>query len=270
MSNLNPNIPTAELARLLTTAAGQMSKYQLRLLTPQLLLRIFLDSQDAAAHQIMRQLQQQRGFNWQELVSRVDMMARSSKGHDAQFNFTDDFGKDVPLAEEMLVVIDEGLTIAQARDELKAGSGHILAAMTLQTVTTSGMLQRLGITTAAVTALLGDVAQDGTPIIRDMVTEAKEGRATAVYQRADLLQQLLSLLSLSQKRHVILVGPEGAGKRTLAYSLGQMLVASNGLKLRSLVQMNETALLEEPIKAIRAAMRRASGGVLLLPQIERF
>lgn len=270
MSALNPNIPTAELSRLLTTAAGQMSKYQLKLLTPQLLLRIFLDDKEATAYQILRQLQQQRGFNWQELVSRVDMMAQSSKGRDARFNFTDDFGKDIPLAEEMLIVIDEGLTVAQARDELKAGSGHALVAMTQQNVTTSGMLQRLGITTAAVLALLGDVAQDGTAIIHDVVTEAKEGHATAVYQRQELLQQLFGLLSLSQKRHIILVGPEGAGKRTLAYSLGQILAEGNGLKLRSLVEMNETALLEDPIKAIRAGMRRASGGILLLPQMERF
>ncbi|MBE2200399.1 MAG: ATP-dependent Clp protease ATP-binding subunit [Anaerolinea sp.] len=270
MSTLNPNIPDSELARLLTSAASQMSKYHLQWLTPQVLLRIFLEDKEAAAHQILRQLQQQRGFNWQELVNRAEMMAQSSKGRDARFNFTDDFGKDIPLAEEMLVVIDEGLTIAQARDELKAGSGHVLAAMTQPTVTTSGMLQRLGITTAAVIALLGDVAADGASIIHDRVTEAKEGKSTAVYQRQELLQQLLSLLALTQKRHVILVGPEGAGKRTLAYSLAQMLAAGNGPKLRSLVEMNETALLEDPIKAIRAGMRRASGGILLLPQMERF
>ncbi len=40
--------------------------------------------------------------------------------------------------------------------------------------------------------------------------------------------------------------------------------------LRSLVQMNETALLENPLAAMRAALRRASGGVLLVPDIRRF
>jgi ATP-dependent Clp protease ATP-binding subunit ClpC len=271
MSALNPNIPTPELARLMTTAVSRMADYKLRFLTPQLLLRVFLDEKESAAHQILQQLQKQRGFDWDDLSRRVEMMTQHSKGRDAKFTFTDDFGKDAPLAEETLVVIDEGLTIAKTREELKAGSGHVLAAMTQQNVTTNAVLQRVGITATAVTALLGEVAQDGTSIIHDYVTEAQEGLATAVYQREDLLRELISLLSLAQKRHTILVGPEGAGKRTLAYSLSQLLAEGKGPgNLRSLVQINEIALLENPLAAMRAGLRRASGGILLVPNIERF
>ena len=271
MATLNPNIPTAELARLMTTAAAQISGYQLKLLTPQLLLLTFLQETESAAHQILRQLQQQRGFDWDDLLRRVEMMAQHSAGRNANFNFTDDFGKDVPLAEEMLVVLDEGLSIAQAREELKAGSGHALAAMAQPNVTTYAILQRLGVTAAAVTALLGEVAQDGTPLIHDYVDEAQKGSADTFYQRETLLRDLIGLLSLAQKRHVLLVGPEGAGKRTLAYSLAQLLAEGKGpADLRSLVQISETALLENPLAAMRAGLRRASGGVLLVPAIERF
>jgi ATP-dependent Clp protease ATP-binding subunit ClpC len=118
---------------------------------------------------------------------------------------------------------------------------------------------------------LGEVAQNGTPIIHDYVHEAQQGKATAVYQREQLLRDLTSLLTLSQNRHVILVGPEGAGKRTLAYSLALLLAEGKGpANLRSLVQINETALLENPLAAMRAGLRRASGGILLVPGIERF
>ena len=72
------------------------------------------------------------------------MMAHTNQGRNAKFYFTDDFGKDISLDEEMLVVIDEGLTMAQAREELKAGSGHVLAAMAQHPVTTSAVLQRVG------------------------------------------------------------------------------------------------------------------------------
>ncbi len=271
MSTLNPNIPTAELARLMTTAVSRMDDYHLKLLTPQLLLRVFLDEKESAAHRILRQLQQQRGFDWDDLVRRVEMMARSNKGRNADFYFTDDFGKDIPLDDESLIVIDEGLTIAKTREELKAGSGHVLAAMAQPNVTTYGVLQRIGVTATAVITLLGEIAQDGTPIIHDFVTEAQGGNAAPVYQRQELLRELISLLSLAQKRHTILVGPEGAGKRTLAYSLAQLLAESKGPNnLRSLVQINESALLENPLAALRAGMRRASGGVLLVPNIERF
>lgn len=271
MSTLNPNIPTPELSRLMTDAASRMRDYGAKYLTPQLLLRTFLDDEKCGAYQILQQLQQQRGFSQKELVSRVEMMAKHAPGRDAKFYFTDDFGKQIPLDEEMLVVLDEALTIAQAREELKAGSGHALAAMAQPNVTTYGVLQRMGITSAAVLALLDSVTQEGTQLITDFVTEAKEGSATAVYQRTDLLRELISLLALSQQRHVILVGPEGAGKRTLAYSLAQLLAEGKGpANLRSLVQINETALLENPLAAMRAGLRRASGGILLVPGIERF
>lgn len=271
MGNLNPNIPSPELSRLMTEAAGLREQYGKKLLTPQLLLRTFLNDQKSAAHQILRTLSEQRGFNMAELEQRVERMARFTEGRDAHFSFTDDFGKDIPLSDEMLVVLDEGLSIAQARDELKVTSGHALAVMSDIKVTTYGVLQKLGISQAAIVALLDDVVTEGTSAIHDFVQEAKEGQAQPVYQREALLRELLSLLALAQDRHVILVGPEGAGKRTLAYSLALLLAEEQGpADLRSVVQMNETALLENPLATMRAALRRASGGVLVVPGIERF
>lgn len=271
MSTLNPNIPTAELAGLMTTAGGKMGEYQSKLLTPHLLLRTFLAEPKSTAHQILQQIQKQRGFDWDDLERRVEMMAHTNQGRDAKFNFTDDFGKDIPLDEEMLVVIDEGLTIAQSREELKAGSGHVLAAMAQHPVTTSGLLQRMGVTPTAVIALLSEIAPDGSPIIHDFVAEAKEGNTPAYFVRQEPLRDLASLLALAQRRHIILVGPEGAGKRTLIYSLAQQLAEENGLNdIRSVVQISESALLENPLAAIRAGLRRASGGILLVPNIERF
>jgi ATP-dependent Clp protease ATP-binding subunit ClpA len=92
-----------------------------------------------------------------------------------------------------------------------------------------------------------------------------------VYERQELLRDLISLIALAQNRHVILVGPEGAGKQTLGQSLAQTIAEGNGFtNLRSLVQISETALLENPLAAMRAGLRRASGGVLLVPNIQRF
>ena len=258
----------------MTAAAAKRDDYGLKLLTPQLLLRTFLDDRESAAYQILQELSQQRGFDLGELTRRVEMMARHAPGRDANFNFTDDFGKDIRLADEMLVVLDEGLSIAQARNELKVTSGHALAAMADVKITTYGALQKMGVTQAAVVALLDEVAQDGTPLIHDFIQEAQEGEARPVYQREELLRELLSLLSLAEGRNIILVGPEGAGKRTLGYSLALLLAEDKGLSgeraLRSVVVMNEAALLENPLATMRAALRRASGGILLVPGIERF
>lgn len=271
MDTLNPNIPTAELARLMTTAVGKLNEYHLQYLTPQLLLRTFLDDPKCAASRILSQLQKERGFSLDDLTRRVEHMAHTNKGRDANFHFTDDFGRDSRLSDEMLVLLDEGLSIAQTRDELKMGSGHALAAMALPTLTTYGVLQRIGVTTTAVTALLETVSQEGTAVIRDYIEEAQQGHATVYYERQTLLQSLHSLLALRQPRHIILVGLEGVGKRSLIYSLAHQLAEGNGQQsFRSLVQINESALLENPLTAVRAGLRRASGGILLVPNIERF
>ncbi len=268
--HLNPNIASAELSRLMTNAAAKMGEYGLKLLTPQLILRIFLDETESAAYQILRQLHSERGFDWDGLVRRVEMMAKNAAGRDANFLFTDDFGKDIALADETLIGVDEGLSIAQSRDELKVSSGHLLAAMAGKQVTTYAVLERIGVTQASVLSKLENVTQDGGSIIRDLVEEAKQGELDPFFERRGLLDEVLSLLALSDKRHIILVGAEGAGKRSLGMSLSLLLAEGRGNELRSLVMLNETALLENPLATMRAGLRRASGGVLLVPDIGRF
>ncbi|HFE67627.1 MAG TPA: ATP-dependent Clp protease ATP-binding subunit [Chloroflexi bacterium] len=272
MSTLNPNIPTAELSRLMSTAVTQLKTYQLQWLTTPLLLRVILDDPKCAAGQILQRLQAERGVNLDDLTRRVETMAHTNKGRSAKFYFTDDFGKETLLSDKMLVVLDEGLSIAQSRDELKAGSGHILAAMALTPiVSTYGVLQRVGVTGNMVLELLDEVTQEGAPLLRDYAAEAKEGDLTAYYERTELLRQLTALLALANGPNVVLVGPEGAGRRTLVYSLAQQIAEGNALpQVRSVVEINETALLENPLAAMRAGMRRASGGILLIPRIERF
>ena len=124
-----------------------------------------------------------------------------------------------------------------------------------------------GITAAAVTALLDEVATDsGTPVIRDYLQEAQEGQATAVYQREELLRELLNLLSLSSKRHVILsgTGRVAGGARWFTAWPSCWRRAKGPDSFRSVVQMNETALLENPLATMRAGtaprQRRHSAG----------
>ncbi|MGD2077744.1 MAG: ATP-dependent Clp protease ATP-binding subunit [Chloroflexota bacterium] len=271
MGNLNPNIPSAELARQMTDAAGLRDRFNLKLLTPQLLLFTLLDAPSSAAHRILKELAEQRGFDWADLVRRVEMMAKHTPGRDANFMFTDDFGKDIPLADEMLIVLDEGRTIALARDERQVNSGHALAAMAQQNVTTYAVLQRIGVTAAAVIALLDTVAEEGAALIHDFIQEAREGHIEPLYERTELLQEALNVLAMTQQRHLILVGPEGAGKRSLAHSLAQQLAEESApLQIRSFVQISEAGLLDDPLAAVRAGKRRATGGILFVPAIERF
>ena len=271
MSALNPNLPTAELARVLTGAANLRESYRKKLLTPQLVLLTMLEDKECGAYQILTLLSKDRGVELSVLHERAKMMAQFSDGRDAHFSFTDDFGKAIPLAEETLVALDEGLSIAQSRDQLKVGSAHMLAVLATTKVTTGGALQKVGLTSEAIIGLLDEIAQEGeTPVIHDHVHDAQQGDARPVYQREELLREMMSLLSLAGRPNIILVGAEGAGKRTLVYSLAQLIAEGRLNNIRSVVELNEVALLENPLQAMRVGLRRSSGGILLVPGLERF
>ena len=89
--------------------------------------------------------------------------------------------------------------------------------------------------------------------------------------REDLLRNMINVLTQSVNRHIILVGPDGVGKRTLAYSLALLMAEDKGPKsLSNLVQISETALLDGDQEAFRAGMSAARRGILFLPLIHRF
>jgi ATP-dependent Clp protease ATP-binding subunit ClpA len=73
---------------------------------------------------------------------------------------------------------------------------------------------------------------------------------------------------------VILVGPAGVGKRSLVYSLALLIAEGQGpvqpQGLEKVVQVGETALLDDAAKALQAGLRQAQGGLLFLPNIHRF
>ncbi len=69
----------------------------------------------------------------------------------------------------------------------------------------------------------------------------------------------------------MLLGPDGVGKRTLAYSLALLMSEGKGpAGLKSLVQIDEISLLDNDQQAMRAGMSQAAGGILFIPHLHRF
>ncbi|NOR81964.1 MAG: AAA domain-containing protein [Ardenticatenales bacterium] len=269
MGTLNPKLLTPELDREMHAAGRIMRGYRKRVLTPEMLLLALVRRPGSAANQLLARLADQRGLK--ELEATVETMARMRGGRDVNLTFVDQDGKQISLSNEMTKVLDKGLDVAQAHNEIKTNSDHVLAAMADHGMTTSGVLHRHGVTPAAVAAALTthSGAKRGTTV--DYVALATEGGAEAVYERAALLQELIGLLSLAKDNHVILVGPPGVGKRSLVHSLALKIAQGNGPPgLKSLVQVSEPVLLDDPIKALQAGLRRAQGGILFIPHIQRF
>jgi len=154
---------------------------------------------------------------------------------------------------------------------LQVAPEHALAAMSQKGVSTAGILQRHGITPSAMSQVLQSTSRERETITRDLVALAREGELTPLFYREALLRELLNTLSLARDRHTILLGPTGVGKRSLAISAAHLIADNGGPQgLNRLVRVSEAALIDAPDRAVRAGLRQARGGILLLPNLHRF
>ena len=271
MGTLNPDILSEELTGALSEAATIMRGLRQRVLTPEHLLLAFLDNESYVAHTLLARFADERGFKLSKLTQAVEGQARTRRAANVDFDFVAQDGARVSLGDEMLEILDEGLSIAQARGEIWTGTEDALAAMCQTGVSTAGLLQKRGITPTAMSSFLSDTALSRQSTTRDLVAQAREGELRPVYYRQDLLRDLLNLLNLARDRHVILVGPAGVGKRSLVQSLALLIAEGKGPRaVKSVVAIAEPALLANAERAIQAGRRKASGGVLFLPNVHRF
>jgi ATP-dependent Clp protease ATP-binding subunit ClpA len=79
------------------------------------------------------------------------------------------------------------------------------------------------------------------------------------------------VLSLAKGRNVFLVGQPGSGRRSLAHSLAFLVAEGKGPpNVQHLIEVSESAWLDNPGLAMQIALRQAEGGALLIPNIQRF
>jgi len=271
MGTLNPDIPSEELTRALNQAAAIMNGLRQQVLIPEHLLLAFLDNKEYAAHGLLERLTGERGSKLEKLIQAAEDQARTRRAANVDFDFIIQDGTRVPLGNEMLTVLDEGRAIARARDDVWVGTEDALAAMSQAGVSTAGLLQQCGVTPRAVSSLLADSTLARQTTASDLVALARNGQLQPVHYRQHLLRDLMNLLSLAGDRHVILVGPAGVGKQSLVRSLALLIAEDKGPRdLKSVVLLAEPALLADASRAVQAGRRKATSGILFLPNVHRF
>jgi ATP-dependent Clp protease ATP-binding subunit ClpC len=267
---LSTKIPSKELARALNKAASLMRAARKETLTPEMLLQAFVETSDTEAHRLLRYFSQQRGFGWEAFADDVSRAASARSTPDVNFDFVATSQQRVPLSDELLTVLDEGLTLAESRREQQCGSAHALAVMTHIKVGTHWLLNRRNISQQDVLQALGSgpVQNTGGPV--DYVALTRQEQLPPVFSRGRLLENLMNLLSMSRERHVILIGPSGVGKHSLVLALAQRVAEGKGpANLRSVVQLSEHALVDDDFAALENGLKAAQGGALFIPDIAR-
>ncbi|MCL4238730.1 MAG: ATP-dependent Clp protease ATP-binding subunit [Anaerolineae bacterium] len=278
MATLNPNLLTKDTQAVLDDAVDIITAYGKTLLTPEAALLALIRSKNTAAARVLRTFAERRGADLERLERTVNLAVQSRRDTSGDLIYAGAEGRSAQLSRGMVIALDEALSVAQALNELTVDSDHLLGVMTEREVGTAGILTQFGITKSAIRDQLTTSATSASVIRRtdtaisaDMVAAAQAGSLQAVYFREGLLRDLIQMLSQTVNRHVILVGPDGVGKRALAYSLALLIAEGKGpQRLRNLVQIDERALLDQQDKAVDSGLRRAKGGILFIPHIHRF
>ncbi|MCB0174023.1 MAG: ATP-dependent Clp protease ATP-binding subunit [Anaerolineae bacterium] len=269
---LAKRIPSTQLALSLNKATSLMKAKRKQVMTAEMLLMAFLELPHTEAYQLLQTFSRERGFAWNNLTYDVERAASERQARDERFDFVTERGERIPLSDEILTVIDEGLILAESQGKKQCNTAHALAILSKIKVGTHWLLTKRGITYQAVLETMASpsVVVDGLNFV-DLVAKAKGGSLGPIYLRPELLANLTNLLSMTVNRHLILLGPTGVGKRSLVLGLAKLLAQNQGpTGIKSVIQLNEQALVDDDSAVLQAGLAAAKDGVLFLPDIIRF
>ncbi len=274
MDNLNPNLISRDTSALLDAAAALMRSMGKRTLSSEILLLALLRAKQGRAFPLVERLVSERGFALAGLDREVETMARLREGRDGNLMFKAADGAFAPLSNEAVIALDEALSIAQASEQEWISPEHVLSSLSQAGLSTAGLLQRYGVTPTALAGLLAEQMSGQKAKPQDWAAQAKQGQLTPVYYRQELLRDLMNLISQAARRHVILVGAPGSGRRTLVYSLSLLIAEGKGpAGVAYVVQVPEQDLLDDSFRTMREKLHDAGSrgrGILFVPNIHRF
>ncbi|MCS6846956.1 MAG: ATP-dependent Clp protease ATP-binding subunit [Anaerolineae bacterium] len=271
MATLNKDLLDATTRRAMNRASDIMRQMGKPLLIPEMALLALLRMPESTAYRAIARLAESRGFKPADLERETETQARTREGRSAKFDYVTDQNATATLSDEMLIALDEARAIALANGEIYIGTEHLLGALSQTGVSTAGLLQRKGVTPSALAALMLEGVVSKRTTTMDWVEEAKRGRLAPLFPREKLLQELVSVLSLARGRNAFLVGMPGSGRRSLAQSLAFLVAEGKGPpKLERIIEVSESAWLDNPQLAMQVALRQAEGGALFIANIHRF
>lgn len=271
MATLNKDLLDATTRRALNRAGDMVRQMGKALLTPEVALLALMRMPESTAYRAIHRLAESRGFKPADLERETETQARTREGRSAKFDYITDQNVTVTLSDEMLIALDEARAIALANGEIYIGTEHLLGALSQTGISTAGLLQRRGVTPSALAALMVEGIISKRTTTADWVAEARRGRLMPLFPREKLLQELVSVLSLARGRNVFLVGMPGSGRRSLAQSLAFLIAEGKGPpKLERVIEVSESAWLDNPQLAMQVALRQAEGGALFIANIHRF
>ena len=274
-NTLNPALLASDFDATLNDAARLQQEYRQSTLMPELILLALLRRRDTPAARALAMFESSRGVELEQLERQVHLACANRRDAGGSLGFVTGDGRQVPLSRQSIILIDDALAAAGKQNDMRVDSAHILQMLASDNVSTSGLLRPHGITGRTVADVLATLRPNdpvsGGADAHNHASVEQDSPPRAVYEREELLRTMLNIITQAINRHLILVGPAGVGKRTLAASLGMLIDRGEGPRgIHGFVRVAETELLDDDLKAMRNALDRARGGILCLPNLQRF
>lgn len=274
MGSLNPNLLTSDVMDVMVEAVDISRRYMRRYLMPEVVLWAMLQRTDTAAYQVLLHFIERRGTDVNRLETQVRLTAESRQDKSGDLDLLMPDGNRFPISRQMVIALDEALSIAESQGLKQIDTDHLLLSFADKRLATSLLLQLHGITPSAVMSLSEPTLvrkRNTNSILTDYIVAFHNNHMPELYPRQHLLREMMNIMAQSIRRHVILVGPDGVGKRSLAYSLATLIAQGKGLAdLERFIQVDERALLDNAADSIRDGITAAKDGVLFVPHIHRF
>ncbi|MEM9951127.1 MAG: ATP-dependent Clp protease ATP-binding subunit [Chloroflexota bacterium] len=278
MGTLNPDLLSKDMDAVLNDAVQLRNEFRHTAIQPELLLLALIRRPNTAAARLLKVFADQRGTDLDKFERQVRLAAQNRRDQSGNLDFIARGNKKVPLSRQIIILLDEALSVANAAHEVRIDSDHALKVLSESSMSTSGLLRQEGITPKAIEDIYTDSSDVGSILTgskgttNDVVNAIARGRETKqYYEREELLQEMMAILSQAHSRHIVLVGADGVGKRSLAYSLASLIAEGKGPRnLTNLVTLNERDLIDNELQTIRAGLSRARNGILFIPHLHKF
>ncbi|MCY3719111.1 MAG: ATP-dependent Clp protease ATP-binding subunit [Anaerolineaceae bacterium] len=272
---LNPDLLASDFAATLKAAAQLQREFRQATLMPELILLALLRQGNSPADAVLSEFRSRRGLDLEQLERQVQLACANRRDPGGRLVHVLADGRRATLSRQSIILIDDALEEARRRDTSCVDCDHILLVLASDNISTSGLLRPHGITARTVADVMNRLnrpAADG-----QAAPDCAEGGSSppteeaSVYERKDLLRSMLTIINQAVNRHLVLVGPAGVGKRSLALGLGQLIARGEGPRgINRVVQIAEDELLDDDPAALRRALAQARGGILFLPHLQRF
>lgn len=274
MGSLNPNLLSSDVTSIMIDAVDVAKRYMRRTLMPEVVLWSMLQHKNTAAYQVLQHFTERRGIDLARLEKQVRLAVESRQDKYGELDLLLPDGSRFPLSRQMVIALDEALSLAQSQNLNQIDSDHLLISFTDRRLGTGFLLQQHGITHSAVMSLSEPtVVRRRTTFntIIDYINTDHHHKLPKLYAREILLREMMNIIAQTIRRHIILIGLDGVGKRSLAYSLATLIAENKGpSNIRCFIQVDERALLDNSVESIQSAIMAAKDGILFVPHLHRF